>query len=170
MIKSFYYNKRAIFILFLTNCLFLIILFTFLALNIIYKAIWILFFLISIIVLIAFIQIIIFCVSYGKVIFTKNGIELYGKFMKTIKWNDVKGLYYCDFFIIADSNCLEIWFYDDNKVVQLFEKKDVKIFCTKKKYRNIVKLFPVELINDNPFIFYSNVNLKNKDKFRIYKD
>jgi hypothetical protein len=54
-------------------------------------------------------------------------------------------------------------------VIQLLEKKDLKIFCTKKKYRKIIKLIPFELVNGNPFIFYSNIYLRNKDKFRLYK-
>jgi hypothetical protein len=109
MIKTFYYNKSAIFVVFLINLLLLCLLFISLFNNITGKAVWILFFLVSVVVFFIFIQIIIFCLSHGKVFFSIDGIELRGKLSQKIEWINVKGIYYCDFFLIGNKNCLEIW-------------------------------------------------------------
>lgn len=170
MIKTFYYNKTAVFLLFLINIFLGALLLISLSLNVLVNAIFIFYFILFIIILVIIMQIIIFCFSFGKVIFSENGIELLGKFKQTIKWCDIKGLYYCDFFIIANNNCLEILFQRNNNVIEVFNDKDYKIFCTKKKYKKIIKLVPNEMVEKNQFLFYSNLHARKKDRFNIYNE
>ena len=116
------------------------------------------------------IQIAIFISSYGRVCFSCDGIILSGKYKDEIKWNCVKCLYYCNLFIIGECNSLELIIDENGKFISPFKEEMLCIHCSKKNYGRIINLVPKEIIEANDFIFYPNMYLRKKDKYKIYKE
>lgn len=133
MIKTIYYDKSSIFIISIINFINCIILFISLFFDIFKNAIFIFVLLLILIIALFIIQILIFVFSYGKIIFSNDGITLYGKYANSYSWKNVVGIYFCDFIFIGDFNCIEIWIHiNDYEDFELLSKEKLKIFCTKK--------------------------------------
>ncbi len=170
MIKLFYYNKKVNFILFVINLIIFVALIIECFFDIMNNAVILFFIQLITFIVILTIQIAIFISSYGRVCFSCDGIILSGKYKDEIKWNCVKCLYYCNLFIIGECNSLELIIDENGKFISPFKEEMLCIHCSKKNYGRIINLVPKEIIEANDFIFYPNMYLRKKDKYKIYKE
>ncbi len=107
--------------------------------------------------------------SKGTALFNDKGVEIKKrKFHKFYKWEFVKGLFYNsigEFFPLLNHLTLELWVEDDGKVM-LVNDNYGGIKCTKKKYKQIISLIPIEVLEKNEFMLYRNI--VEKQKYNLY--
>lgn len=103
--------------------------------------------------------------SKGTALFNEKGVEIKKrKFHKFYKWEFVKGLFYNsigEFFPLLNHLTLELLVEDDGKVM-LVNDNYGGIKCTKKKYKQIISLIPIEILEKNEFMLYRNIVEKQK--------
>jgi len=112
-------------------------------------------------------QIFIFKKNNLTVCFDCNGIKILDLNFE-IQWECIRGFYYKNLWFICLPNELEIFVKKDDVTDLFSDLYRVFVYISKRKYKKILKLIPPKCLNENEFLIYENIDLKHKDKYRMY--
>ncbi|MBQ4510687.1 MAG: hypothetical protein II984_08190 [Clostridia bacterium] len=111
-------------------------------------------------------QILIYLLTYKKVLIDAFGITICEKSnKKTILWNEVKLFTYYNEMVILEPNTLKVK-YGNNEI--LLGKNYSNIHISLKKYKEAINFIPKEILKNNDLFLYETLYLYKQDKYKLY--
>lgn len=122
----------------------------------------------GIIILISISQLVIYLVTFKKIVINDKGIIIFKKTNnKTILWKEIKLFTYYSEIVVLEPNTLKIKCHD-NKILLGRNYSDIHISL--KKYKEAIKLIPNEIVKNNELLLYETPFLLKQDKYKLFKE